>query len=52
MNLIEASRDAFKDKYAKTYPGAKKGSIATGAGMLYHFIHEAHIGDSDSIIAS
>ena len=45
LSLIEASRDAFKDKYVKVYPDAKKGSIATGAGMLFRFCHEVQIGD-------
>ncbi len=45
LSKIEASRDAFKEKYESTYPDAKKGSIATGAGMLYRFIHEVEIGD-------
>lgn len=45
LSKIADSREAFKDHYAKAYPDAKKGSIATGAGMLYRFIHEIQIGD-------
>ncbi|MBR3245075.1 MAG: restriction endonuclease, partial [Parasporobacterium sp.] len=45
LRLIEANRDAFKDKYATVYPDKKKGGIATGAGMLYRFCHEVQIGD-------
>ncbi|SKB83964.1 restriction system protein [Lachnospiraceae bacterium] len=45
LNQIEANRDAFKEKYALTYPDSKKGSIATGAGMLYRFCYEAQVGD-------
>lgn len=45
LRLIEASRDGFKDKYMETYPDAKKGSIATGAGMLFRFCYEVQIGD-------
>mgnify|MGYP004532853775 CR=1 FL=1 len=45
LSKIEANRDAFKEKYTATYPDAKKGSIATGAGMLYRFCHEAQVGD-------
>lgn len=45
LRLIEASRDGFKDKYMQTYPDAKKGSIATGAGMLFRFCYEVQIGD-------
>jgi len=45
LSKIESNRDAFKEKYTATYPDAKKGSIATGAGMLYRFCHEAQVGD-------
>ena len=45
LSQIEANRDAFKEKYTATYPDVKKGSIATGAGMLYRFCYEAQIGD-------
>lgn len=45
LNQIDANRDAFKDKYVQTYPDAKKGSIATAAGMLYRFCYEVQIGD-------
>ena len=45
LSKIEANRDAFKEKYTSTYPDAKKGSIATGAGMLYRFCCEAQVGD-------
>ena len=40
LSLIQADRDAFKEKYTEVYPDAKKGSIANGAGMLYRFTHE------------
>lgn len=45
LNNIEANRDAFKERYAQVYPDAKKGNIATGAGMLYRFSHEVQVGD-------
>lgn len=45
LSKIEASRDAFKEKYTQTYREAKKGSIPTSAGMLYRFVHEVQIGD-------
>ena len=45
LSKIDANRDAFKDKYTQVYPDAKKGSIATGAGMLYRFRYEIQIGD-------
>ena len=45
LSAITPTREAFKEKYEATYSDAKKGSIATGAGMLYRFCHEAQIGD-------
>lgn len=45
LSKIGASRDAFKEKYMQIYPDVKKGSIATGAGMLYRFCYEARVGD-------
>ena len=45
LNNIDANRDAFKEKYIQIYPNAKKGSVATGAGMLYRFRHEVQVGD-------
>ena len=45
LSHIGANRDAFKKRYAEVYPNAKKGSIATAAGMLYRFAHEVQVGD-------
>ncbi|OBX09559.1 restriction endonuclease [Gallibacterium genomosp. 3] len=45
LSKINANRDAFKEKYIIAYPDAKKGNIATGAGILYRFCYEAQIGD-------
>ena len=45
LGNIDANRDVFKEKYTQIYPDAKKGSIATGAGMLYRFCHEIQVGD-------
>ena len=45
LGNIDANRDAFKEKYTQIYPDAKKGSITTGAGMLYRFCHEIQGGD-------
>lgn len=45
LSKIDASRDAFKEKYLQVYPDAKKGSVANGAGMLYRFVCEVQIGD-------
>ncbi len=40
LSDISTSRDSYKKKYIATYPDAKKGSIATCAGMLYRFVNE------------
>lgn len=45
LSQVEASREAFKARYEKVYPEAPKGSIPTGAGMLYRFMYEMQIGD-------
>lgn len=45
LATISASHDAYKDKYIAVYPEVKKGSIATSAGMLFRFVHEAQEGD-------
>ena len=45
MTTIAPTRDAFKIQYEVVYPDAKKGSVATSAGMLYRFCHEVGIGD-------
>lgn len=45
LSVLDATREAFKAHYEKSYPEAKKGSIPTCAGMLFRFIHEAQIGD-------
>ena len=45
LSAIRTSRDAYKEKYIAAYPDAKKGSIATSAGMLYRFVHEVQEGN-------
>lgn len=45
LTNMENSREAFKKKYAETYPQDKKGAIALAAGMLYRFRFEMQIGD-------
>lgn len=45
LSHIGTNRDAFKKRYAQVYPNAKKGSIATAAGMLYRFVNEVQSGD-------
>ena len=45
LSVLDATREAFKAHYEKSYPDAKKGSIPTSAGMLFRFMHEVKIGD-------
>lgn len=45
LSKVEPTREGFKEKFIKTYPMAKKGSIVTSSGMLYRFIHEVKVGD-------
>lgn len=45
LKSLKQTRDAYKEHYANVYPEAKKGSVATGAGMLYRFVCEVQIGD-------
>ena len=45
LSQIGTTRDDYKEKYIKTYPDAKKGSIPTSVGMLFRFCHEMQIGD-------
>ncbi len=45
LRAIDQSRDTFKSRYSAVFSDAKKGSIATSAGMLYRFVHEVEIND-------
>ena len=45
LKAIPPTREAFKAHYENVYPSAKKGSVATCAGMLYRFAYEVNIGD-------
>lgn len=45
LTKVEATREAFKDRYVEAYPDAKKGSIPTSSGMLYRFLYEVQVGD-------
>jgi len=44
-NKLQPTREAYKLHYMNTYPGGKKGAVATSAGMLYRFALEMKIGD-------
>lgn len=45
LSKICPSRNAYKEQYLSVYPDAKKGSVATSAGMLYRFVCEVQEGD-------
>ena len=45
LSLIEADREAFKEKFKLTYPETKPQAIPTSAGMLFRFVHEMQVGD-------
>ena len=45
LSLLPADREALKEVYAKVFVNDPKGSIPTGAGMLYRFFHEIKEGD-------
>jgi restriction system protein len=45
LSALPASREAFKDKVAATYPDDKPGAIPVNAGQLFRFIHEVKLGD-------
>lgn len=45
LSLLEADREAFKEKYNQVYPNSKLQAVANAAGMLYRFVHEMQKGD-------
>lgn len=45
LRKIAPDREAFKKKYADTFPNDKKMRVANCAGMLYRFAHEVQIDD-------
>ena len=45
LSEIEATREAYKIKYAEAFPGKSKQSIANCAGMLFRFAVDTKIGD-------
>lgn len=42
---IAKARDAYKVEYAKVYPDVSRQSMASCAGMLYHFAVDTQVGD-------
>lgn len=45
LSRLSADREAFRVKYRDSYPQAKPGGIATGAGVPFRFLHEMKPGD-------
>jgi Uncharacterized conserved protein len=45
LSGIKPDREAFKQRFAETYPNGKPGAIPTSAGQLYRFVHEMKRGD-------
>ncbi|MEA1084221.1 restriction endonuclease [Sphingomonas sp. CD22] len=45
LGKIAPMRDAFKTRYAATYPEAKPGNVAVSAGVLFRFATEIKAGD-------
>src|ERR1039457_6125212 len=39
------TRDDFKERYEKVFPGVKPGAIPVSAGQLYRFVREIKLGD-------
>ena len=46
LSTFQATREAFKQVYARTFPSAKPMNIAVSAGVLYRFVHEMKPGDA------
>lgn len=45
LSVLQASRDAFKTKYAASYPTANPRALPNNAGQPYRFVHEMKPGD-------
>lgn len=45
LSKLAPDREAFKQRYVQAYPNAKKGGVATVAGVPYRFLHEMRAGD-------
>jgi len=45
LSHLAADREAFKQSYVQAYPNAKKGGIATVAGVPFRFLYEMKQGD-------
>lgn len=45
LRALKRTREAFKERVAKAYPGAKPGYYPVAAGQLFRFVHEVKEGD-------
>lgn len=45
LSDLPPNREAFRERYVKVYPDAKKGNVVNSVGMLFRFVHEIQIGD-------
>lgn len=45
LSKVDATREAFKERYIEAYSDAKKGSVPTSSGMLFRFMNEVQMGD-------
>jgi hypothetical protein len=52
LSKLAPDREAFKQRYVQAYPNAKKGGVATVAGVPYRFLHEMRAAISSLILRS
>ena len=45
LSDLAPNREAFRERYIRAYPDAKKGNVGNGVGMLFRFVHEIQAGD-------
>lgn len=45
LSDLPPDREAFRERYVKVYPDAKKGNVGNSVGMLFRFVHEIQLGD-------
>lgn len=45
LTVIQADRDAFKNKVSEAYPEKKPRGVSNNAGQLFRFVHEIKKGD-------
>jgi len=45
LSTLEPNREAFKARFAESYPHAKPGAIPTSGGQMFRFLYEMKVGD-------